>query len=397
MALDKSFRSSHSVKKILLVSAAFAPEISPRSFRATELAIELSKKGHDVSVMTICREFNYRSIELEYNIKIKIIGDIDLKPIAFTSSSKLLKFCNRLVVRLMLMIGEYPNIKLLWPVFKSLQKETNNYDLLISFAVPYPVHWGCALFKKKKDSLAATWVADCGDPFVGDKNDTFRKLFYFKWVEKWMFRKYDFITITREDFKVNYFQEFHQKIRVIPQGFRIPKKNDKITNSHKVPTFAFAGALLGRSRSPAHIFKALRQIGKPFKFIFYTSSPDPVKPFQLEFGDFVEIFDVIPRDQLLEKLKEMDFLVNLEYDRFKASPSKLIDYAISGKPILNFNNETRINDTKVLGEFLVGNYQNAFVVQNLEQYNIENVADQFLNLIHIKEKSPNLILHVESS
>jgi len=32
--------------KILIVSNAFYPEISPRSFRTTELAKELSRQGH---------------------------------------------------------------------------------------------------------------------------------------------------------------------------------------------------------------------------------------------------------------------------------------------------------------------------------------------------------------
>ncbi len=39
-------------KKILLVTAAFYPENSPRSFRATELALELVKQGNFVKILT---------------------------------------------------------------------------------------------------------------------------------------------------------------------------------------------------------------------------------------------------------------------------------------------------------------------------------------------------------
>ncbi len=42
---------SHKLR-LLLVSNAFYPEISPRSYRATELAREFCRQGHDVVVVT---------------------------------------------------------------------------------------------------------------------------------------------------------------------------------------------------------------------------------------------------------------------------------------------------------------------------------------------------------
>ena len=46
-------------KKILLVSNGFYPEISPRSYRATELAKEFYRQGHEVTVITKYRDYNY--------------------------------------------------------------------------------------------------------------------------------------------------------------------------------------------------------------------------------------------------------------------------------------------------------------------------------------------------
>ena len=46
-------------KRILLVSSGFYPEISPRSFRAAELAAEFVRQGHKVAVHTKNREFDY--------------------------------------------------------------------------------------------------------------------------------------------------------------------------------------------------------------------------------------------------------------------------------------------------------------------------------------------------
>lgn len=39
------------MKKILHVTYGFHPAPSPRSFRATELAIELARQGHEITVL----------------------------------------------------------------------------------------------------------------------------------------------------------------------------------------------------------------------------------------------------------------------------------------------------------------------------------------------------------
>jgi len=57
------------MKKIILISNAFYPEISPRSFRATELAKEFVKQGHQVVVYTKYRDFDYSGFLREYPIE----------------------------------------------------------------------------------------------------------------------------------------------------------------------------------------------------------------------------------------------------------------------------------------------------------------------------------------
>ncbi|MCK5338692.1 MAG: hypothetical protein KAJ50_07770, partial [Bacteroidales bacterium] len=94
------------------------------------------------------------------------------------------------------MFFEYPAIEEMFKVKKILKNE-NGYDLLISFAVPFPVHWGTAWARTKNHEIAKVWVADCGDPYMGNTNDSFRKLFYFKYPEKWFCKKTDFITIPK--------------------------------------------------------------------------------------------------------------------------------------------------------------------------------------------------------
>ena len=56
-------------------------------------------------------------------------------------------------------------------------------------------------------------------------------------------------------------------------------------------------------------------------------------------------------------------------------PSKLIDYGIAGRPILDV--DPQHPDYKQIDEFLSGNYSSALKIDNLEDYHIRNVVDKF--------------------
>jgi hypothetical protein len=282
---------------------------------------------------------------------------------------------------MVLMLAEYPGIEDMFKVSSLLKKESG-YDLMISFAVPYPVHWGVARARSKKNPIAGTWVADCGDPYMGCDTDSFKKLIYFKWVEKWFMRKADFISIPLENARKAYYSEFHKKIKIIPQGFEFKKVSNhgkKIENP--VPAFAYAGGFIPGIRDPRPFLQCLERISDPFRFIVYTRDRNLIQPFIVNLNDKLEIRDYIPREQLLEELAEMDFLVNFDNNTGVQSPSKLIDYALTGRPILNVTNSP---DPELLKQFIHGDYKGMMETGSLERYNIRNVAKQFLDLIEHK-------------
>ncbi len=223
-------------KKILLVSNAFYPEISPRSYRATELAKEFCRQGHSVVVISKFRDHDYADLLKEYNITLKFWGksgfpkvpDFKRKPFSIFS---------RILTRTLLMLFEYPGIEDMFKV-KRILKHEGDYHMMISFAVPYPVHWGVAWSRTQKHPIAETWIADCGDPYMGDVLDSFKKPFYFGYMEKWFCRKADFISIPIESAKPGYYPAFHHKIRIIPQGFDFDLGNSKgLSHLNDIPTF----------------------------------------------------------------------------------------------------------------------------------------------------------------
>jgi hypothetical protein len=159
-------------KQILIVTQAFFPENSPRSFRATELAKEFSRQGHNVTVITPINNDLHPAFAIQHKLSIKDMGKFSWKQLAIKGNG-IERLARRGIFRLSNLLFEYPGIQLYSLVKKSLKTE-KGYDLVISIAVPYPVHWGVAAMWNHEKPLAKVWVADCGDPFMGDKTDSFR-------------------------------------------------------------------------------------------------------------------------------------------------------------------------------------------------------------------------------
>lgn len=369
-----------SKKKILIVSGIFFPENSPRSFRTTELVKELARQGHYVTLYIPFKEYDYSSFAKEHNIIIKNIGHSSLRGIKL--KGRRFEFSlRRGLRRILLLLFEYPDIELMFKLARKLNWE-NGYDLLVSIAVPYPIHWGVAKARSSKHLISKTWIADCGDPYMGCKTDSFKKLFYFKYIEKWFCRKADYISVPNEDHFGQYYSEFLPKMKVIPQGFRFEdSKIYKGIIKHDVPTFAFAGVLIKEKRDPTHLLDYLASKDLDFKFIIYTQTKEILKPFLAKLGNRIEIRSYVPREELLYSLSQMDFLVNIEFHSKVGSnsPSKLIDYAITGRPVLSISMERM--ERPLIDDFLIGNYSGRMILSDVDRFRIENVAAIFIKLI----------------
>jgi glycosyltransferase involved in cell wall biosynthesis len=369
-------------KKILIVSHSFYPQNSPRSYRTTELAKEFARQGHKVTVLIPELTPEQTDFCKREGLKAKTLGRLRWKSPDF-GSSKAGFLLTRAAHRILSLGFEYPYIEVMFLVNRALKKE-NGYDLLISIAVPYPIHWGVTWARKKKHRIAQTWVADCGDPYMGCVTDSFKKLFYFKYIEKWFMRRADFISIPVETAKAAYYTEFHKKIKVIPQGFKItPMVAPGVKYDKATPRFAYAGSFIPGIRDPRQFLDFLTSLkNTDYTFYIFTNKPDLVKGYTSQSNSKIIVNGFIPRDELLPFLAQMDFLVNFDNNTKTAVPSKLIDYAITGKPVLNIENPL-VPDRII--NFLRGDYSHALEMPDIDRYRIENVCGQFITLATIKD------------
>lgn len=364
-------------KKILIVSRSFYPTNSPRAFRTTELAKEFARQGHEVTVFTPKDQIVHTEFEKLYGVTIKDLGTLSWQACEVKGSG-LERLIRRTVLRFSTLLFEYPNIQLVGMVKKALKRESG-YDLLISIAVPYPVHWGVASIRSSNNRIGKIWIADCGDPYMGAENDTFKHPFYFKYIEKWFSRKADYITVPTTGSINAYYPEFHDKIRVIPQGFRF--EDVKVYEGdlkRDIPEFGYAGNFIPGRRDPKELLSFLNSLPDNFRFHIYTNRTDLAKPYADKSEGRIILHKVLPRPEVLYELSRMNFLVNFENAGHKQTPSKLIDYAILNKPVMSVT--TGNLDKETVKEFLQGNYRKKYVIEDPNQYRIENVCKKFLSV-----------------
>lgn len=365
--------------KILIISQHIFPMQTPRAHRTTELMKELARRGFEVIVYAVLGKYDYSNFQKETGITIKNIPlKWQINPYSSDFETKR-SIIDKVLGRLLGYRYQFPNIEFKYKLESVIRKE-KNVDLLISIADPHQIHWGCARAKQKLgDKFPSKWIADCGDPYManGTTKDYPHK---YEGDERLFCELADHITVPVSNAIPMYYSEFRSKISVIPQGFKfaLPERSPKEL-INKVPSFAFAGTFLSDIRNPKKLLEYLSSIETSFKFICYTKYTELLEPYFEKLGDKLEIRNLVPREELLENLKKMDFLLNLENANAEGqTPSKLIDYAIANRPVLSIHPFQ--DDFEVLNQFLKGDFSNEKELPDIKQYQIENVVDQFLNL-----------------
>lgn len=360
--------------KIVIVTQNVYPALHPRSHRSTQLALGLASAGHHVTVYSLLgKNYDYSIYEKDRNIKFKNLGESKL---GLNDSEGNLSFTifNRGMRKLFWKYILYPDIEMVPMIKKALKKE-NDIDMLISIAVPYITHLSIANLKKTN---AKCWISDCGDPFT--KNPFHKHPKYLEYFERKWCKKTDYIVVPIEEAKNGYFEEFRDKIKVIPQGFNFENVKLATYKRNSIPTFAYSGVVFENLRDPSLFLNYLTTLETPFKLIVYTVKGTIFDRYKDLLGNKIELREYVERDKLLYELSKVDFLINIKNRSGVQQPSKLIDYATTKRPILTISSDFVESEKNVFDEFLIGNYTNQTIIENIERYDIKNVIKEFTNL-----------------
>ena len=360
---------------IVIIGQWTAPLQTPRAHRTWQLAQELARQGNRVVLYALTGPtFDYAPVQHDTGLIVKNLG-ISKHGCTDSEGGTHESFFAKYLRKALHEPDLFPGRDLYPMVRKALQQE-GDIDLLITVATPHVIHWATAAAIDR--SRIGTWIADCGDPYMG--NPFFKHPFFMEKRERKWSGMCDFITVPIESAKSAYYPEYQDKIRVIPQGFRLDGIPLPPYTGNPVPSFAYAGVTYKGLRDPRRFLDFLSGLEGDFHFSVFSRNDKDFRPYLDRFGGRMELCGSLPREALLPRLAGMDFLINLRNGTGVQQPSKLIDYSLTGRPILEISSEFPQEEQDTLAEFLKGNYEKALPPLDLEPFCIENVARQFLDL-----------------
>lgn len=373
--------------KIQIVTGHFYPQLHPRAFRANELALEFSRRGHNVTV-TNCwtmTDFDYAVYAKENNLEIVNLGltqtksDISGKKAMFSSEDKLstiLRFLKEY-----LLAGSIPMRAN--RIARNLAIKPNT-DLVIALSTPFSCLWGLSKYMKKHGKHFVA-IADSGDPFYYSKQ--YSKAPWFKEIERNVYKGFDFLTIPTENAIPLYSPLIEEeKIKIIPQGFRMDNLKLYKGDYNGPVRIAYAGVFYRDIRNPEFLFRYLAQSKREFElYLFMRSRDSLIDEYMVKYPSLQGKIKVssLPHDKLLYELSRMHFLVNIENLSNTQMPSKLIDYGMAGRPIFSCNEKTF--SLEKLDQFMEGNYEGKLEI-DVERYNIKRIVEEYIELYDCSKK-----------
>lgn len=369
--------------KIHILTGHYHPQLHPRAFRANELALEFKRRGNDVTVTNCWRidGFDYNAYAKEQGINVRNLD------ILHSGIDNQVGITNQPSYRKGL-LNKWKNYFLAGSLFyrgpligKRLEIEDDT-DLVIALSTPFTCLYGLSYYAQRHGKK---WVAiaDSGDPFYGSKQTP--KALWFKYIEKRVYKKFDYLTIPTENAIPLYAPMIKRdKIKIIPQGFRMDNLKLYEGELGEKVRFAYAGVFYWDIRNPEFLFQYLDAMQDiDYEFNVYMRTVDARLVAELEKYPHLKkrmtVQYSLPHDELLYELSKMHFLVNIENLSNTQIPSKLIDYGMTGRPIFSCKKDTF--EPSKLEDFMRGDYTGKYDI-DVKQYDIRHIADQFLSLKH---------------
>ena len=365
---------------ILIISYSYAPFLNPRSFRWTAIAEKWAQQG--IKVDLVCSWLPGLSrYEVINGVQVHRVGGGMIERLrsvlrpesksvtkdkTSVSSSATVKnnSIKSLTITAVKFIHDIFWKNLYWPDYactwigsasvKALELcSTEHYSAIISVSDPFSAH--LAGRRVKSDYPQITWLVDIGDPFCFRDDIPVNNLKLYKSLnvkaEHQIFNEADSISVTCQPTADKYaelFPEFENKIEVIPPLLSITpgqKKSGLFFPSGSSLRILYIGTLYRSIRSPEFLLKLFVNLiqqnpSSNIELHFVgaiNKCEDLFEQYRQMIGNQIFLHGQVDRDSAICAMEEADILVNIGNANRYQLPSKIVEYASLGKPILNLS------------------------------------------------------------
>lgn len=364
---------------LLIVSYSYHPALNPRAFRWTELAEYWAAAGDTVDVIAGWSPGSSRT-ETRNGVRVYRVGGKMMErlrawltgrsvrasgaagrngrsgtansaPRAAGSIGAVAKWLHDKTWKKLY----WPDYVCFWYFAAARQAERliaeRRYDALVTVSLPFTSHLVGRRIKRKSPEL--TWLVDTGDPFCFLEATPHNNLRLYKRLnyraERAVFADSDAVAVTTEATRRIYqklFPEAAGKIEVIaPLAPRQePNARERVFADDNGLRLVFVGTLYRTIRDPSPLlatFDRLLQteLGSRLELHFFGGNNDCETYFDRYadlMGKKIFLHGIVPRARALAAIQEAAALINIGNLTPYQLPSKLLEYMVSGRPIINF-------------------------------------------------------------
>lgn len=430
---------------LLIVSFSYRPMLNPRAFRWTALAEEFARRG--VRVHVVCSwQPGLLANEIVNGVEIHRVGN------------RFIERCRALLARLRGRGRQEAGSSLRKGPSSPLAKQVGWIWRQIAWPDTTCVWYRAALHKANallrkvpRATLVAVtptftaalvggalarktgvtrWILDMGDPFaLAIESPANNFLLYGalnRRAERAVFRGATAVTLTNDHIQRSYaelYPEYAKKLFIIPPLLSVMEtssimQEEKIFGTDAAIRIVYVGSLYKSLRRPDFLlglFLALTRAepGRMELHFFGNTDEcnDAFSPYASQIGQTIMLHGLLARETAFSAINEATIVVNLGNANYCQLPSKLVEYMLLGKPILNIVQteadpsldllqsyhsaltilasgiSPTIEQVKKVGQFIEQSVRSgggsADDIQ-LDQFKLAAIADQYTTLLFVK-------------
>ncbi len=252
----------------------------------------------------------------------------------------------------------WPDSACLWAIAARRQASRliagHHYDALVTVSNPYSCHLAGLGAQNHQSRLP--WLVDLGDPFSELTAEPVNNLRLYRAANRRLERRVlqaaDRVSVTTSETASSYARQFPQaagKLHVIPPVLSLPECQQVLSAGNgrsadqRPRRLVYAGSLYRSIRNPRGLLQLFsRLLTRPetqdLELHFYGRSDDcrqEFQPYQNLLGRRILIHGAVDRKFVWEQMNAAHALINLGNATQTQLPSKIIEYAATGRPILN--------------------------------------------------------------
>jgi len=364
--------------RLLILSFSYAPRANARATRWTTLAEEFAREGHSVLVVTSWQQ-GLPEQEIVNGVQVYRVGMRLLEHLRRRLSAnqpagttvprsamqtegaaqgsialRLLKTLNQIIWRKLW----WPDSACIWlrPALNTARRllAEQPADAVISVSPTFSAVVAGHLLARDKQRCGR-WIIDLGDPFSFMEQAAPNNDLIYGWLNRWFekraFLRADGISVTTDGTRDMYYRLYPEcaaKIAVIPPLFSPlpePAPHGLFAINNSVTRLVFIGTLYRNLRRPDYLlqlFSAMLKIHPAFNCELHLIGDthecrESLDSYQQRLGKRLVVHAPVSRSVAARAMAEADILVNLGNATAFQLPSKLVEYAATGKRILNIS------------------------------------------------------------